>query len=308
MKILVTGGAGFIGANLSLKLVELGHEVTVFDNFITGNRKYLENFVGDIVHADVTDAIAVMKAMEGKDVVFHLAANANVPVSTEFPALDFNANVIGGYNVLRSAIERDKSPIVIFTSSACVYGRTATPGKESDPICPISPYGASKAAVEALCMGYHNTYGLKVVAFRLSNTYGRFQHHYVMMDLYKKLMRNKENLVVIGNGLQIRDYVYIDDTINALVGVLQKPEMYAGRILNISTGVRTSVNDIVKYFCEALKVKPEILHTEKSWIGDVPFLSANSLELTKLGWSWKVSLPVGIGKFIEYAEQEIGII
>src|SRR6266480_5691268 len=190
--ILVTGGAGFIPSHLVDQLVTLGANLTVIDNLHAGKLNNLKHSLHKInfIQMDIRDYPKVQSITQKQDVIFHLAANADVPFSVHNPQYDFETNAIGGFNLLNSCLNTNIQKI-IFASSAAVYGNAIyTPVDENHPLNPISPYGASKLATEKLGLAYYKTYGLPFTAIRIFNTYGQRQPRYVMYDLLKKLYQN----------------------------------------------------------------------------------------------------------------------
>ncbi|MDM7915288.1 MAG: SDR family NAD(P)-dependent oxidoreductase, partial [Candidatus Eisenbacteria bacterium] len=201
-RVLVTGGAGFLGSHLVDRLVEEGLEVRVLDNLQAGS---LENLAGvrhriDLRTGDLRDPAAVGAAVSGCSVVFHLGANASVPASVEDRGYDFATNAGGTFHVADAAVRHGVRRIV-FASSAAVYGPPRTiPVAESHPLLPISPYGGSKVAAERMLYAYARTFGFELAILRIFNTYGPRQRRYVAYDLMQKLARDRRRLEVLGDG------------------------------------------------------------------------------------------------------------
>lgn len=298
-KILVTGGAGFIGSHLVDKLVEKENEVTVVDNLSASKLSNLSISLNKInfLNIDIRDAEAIDKAVMKNEIVFHLAANADVPVSVEDPELDFTTNVDGSYNVLKSCLKHDIKK-VIFASSAAVYGNPLyTPISEKHPTVPISPYGASKLAIERLGYAYYKTFELPFVTIRIFNTFGERQPRYVMYDLLKKLYRNKKQLEVLGTGKQIRDYCYVEDSVNCFI-LAAENDKAVGEVFNLAGGNPTSIKELTELLVKELEIKNiDINFTGKSWKGDINLLTADTQKAKNiLGFSPKVPLKNGIHK------------
>lgn len=301
-KVLVTGGAGFIGSHLVDLLVEKGAIVTVVDNLSTGFLPNLDTSKDKITfkHVDLLDAQKLDEIVKDNQIIFHLAANADVPRSVNEPKFDFDNNVIGSFHLLKSAVDANVEKF-IFASSAAVYGNPVyTPIDEKHPTNPISPYGASKLAIEHLGRSYKNTYGLPFVTMRIFNTYGERQPRYVMYDLLRKLYKNNTHLEVLGTGKQLRDYSYVLDTAKAFVLAAEKAQ--AGDIYNIAGGNPVSIQDVVTYILETLDSKEtKVTYTNKSWKGDISILSANIDKIKNdLQFKPSIDLHLGIKRLHEY--------
>jgi len=294
-KVLVTGGAGFIGSHLVDLLVEKGAIVTVIDNLSAGNLINLKKSGKEIrfYQVDILDARRIDKIVKENQIIFHLAANADVPRSVKEPKFDFDTNIVGSFNLLKSAVDA-KIEKFIFASSAAVYGNPVyTPMDEKHPTNPISPYGASKLAIEHLGRSYLETYGLPFVTMRIFNTYGERQPRYVMYDLLKKLYKDNSKLEVLGTGKQLRDYSYVLDTARAFVLAAENGK--AGEIYNIAGGKPISIRDVVSCIIKTLSLKDlKVTYTNKSWPGDISILAA-SIEKIKSELAFKPTIPLEIG-------------
>src|SRR3984885_1733020 len=201
MRVLVTGGAGFVPSHVVEVFVRQGARVTALDNLTTGRWSNLEDVKDDIeiVELDVCDD-SISNVIKNQDIVIHMAANADVPRSVLDPGYDFVNNVVGGHNVLHACLNSDVKKVV-FASSAAVYGEPLyTPMDEAHPTNPVSPYGAAKLSIEKLGLAYHHAFGLPFTAIRIFNTYGVRQPRYVMYDLLNKLYKDPMSLEVLGTG------------------------------------------------------------------------------------------------------------
>lgn len=248
-RVLVTGGCGFIGSHLVEQLVAQKAHVTALDNLQAGRWVNLDTVAGvvQIIEADICDKTLVTHLIQDiqPQIVFHLAANASVPKSVEDPSYDFATNCYGTF-ILLNALRQHSQGICekfILASSGAVYGEPASfPIFETDPLRPISPYGASKVAAETETQMFGYVYGLPVVIARLFNTYGPRMARFVVLDFLRKLSQNPAVLEVLGTGQQVRDFTFVSDAVNGLLllAVLgQNGEAY-----NISSGVSHSVTEL----------------------------------------------------------------
>ncbi|MEM0199021.1 MAG: SDR family NAD(P)-dependent oxidoreductase, partial [Desulfurococcaceae archaeon] len=206
MKVIVTGGAGFIGSHLVDKLVELNYHVVVIDNLSSGSieniRHHLNKGSAEFIQVDLKNREDTYRAITNADVVFHLAANPEVRVSSIAPEVHFNENIVATFNVLE-AMRRNDVEKIVFASSSSVYGEPENiPVDETAPLRPVSVYGASKASCESLIHAYSKLYGVDAIILRYANVVGPRLRHGVIYDLLTKLTRNKEVLEVLGDGTQ----------------------------------------------------------------------------------------------------------
>jgi len=298
-KILVTGGAGFIGSHVADRLVEMKTQVVLIDNFQGGRLQNLDKIHDkiELINGDVRDKNTVVKAIKDADIVFHFAANASVPNSIENPRYDFETNAIGTFNLLEAAVS---SPVkkFIYASSAAVYGEPIyTPISESHPLNPVSPYGVSKLSGEKMGIVFGKIYGLDFISIRIFNTYGPRQPRYVMYDFFQKLKQNPEKLEVLGTGNQMRDLCYINDAVDALMLVAEKgKDCY----YNLASGTKISIRELAELFVSLMSPKANVVYTGNSWKGDIEILTANIANLRKLGFEPKVSLREGVKATIEW--------
>jgi UDP-glucose 4-epimerase len=300
-RVLVTGGAGFIGSHLVDRLVEAGAEVRVLDNLQAGRSENLDGVRSriDFRTGDVRDAAAVDDAVHGCDLVFHLAANASVPFSVEDRAYDFLTNTLGTFH-LADAVVRHRVRRVVYASTAAVYGPPRyTPVDEDHPLDPISPYGGSKLSAERLLVAYARTFGFELVAVRVFNTYGPRQPRYVAYDLMQKLKRNPDRLEVLGSGNQLRDYAYVRDTVEAFVLAGEVPAT-APLLLNVSGGRTVSIRELVVHILRTLGLEnTEVVYGLPSWTGDIDVLSGDIRRLRSYGWEPTVTLEEGLRRLAD---------
>lgn len=302
-KVLVTGGAGFIGSHIVDLLVEKGSIVTVLDNLHTGSLNNLEKSKDKIqfLNIDIRDSDKVREAVKGQDVVIHLAANADVPYSVNNPDYDFSTNSIGGYNILKNCVDF-KIKKVVYASTAAIYGEPRyIPVDEKHLTTPVSPYGASKLSTELLGFAYLKTYELPFTTIRIFNTYGERQPRYVMFDLLKKLYKNPRELEVLGTGDQIRDYCYVTDTAKAFILAAESDDS-VGEVFNLAGGNPISIKELVNLLIETLKLKNvKVSYTGQSWKGDITKLIANTTKIKDvLGFTPKINLKDGIKRLHNY--------
>lgn len=248
----MTGGAGFIGANLVRLLLKKGYEVTVFDNLSVGKPEYLAGLPVAFIKGDVLDRTAVSEAVAGHTGVVHLAAQTGVPGSLLDPRKDCETNVIGTLNLLEACrAEKGKTNNrtngahgcglrFVFASSNAPLGKQTPPATEDKAPLPVSPYGASKLAGEGYCLAYHGSFGLQTVVLRFGNVYGPFSAHKnsVVAKFFKDIMTTGQ-VVVDGDGEQTRDFICVEDLCRAILLALES--RVAGEVFQIATGVETSI-------------------------------------------------------------------
>jgi len=307
--VLVTGGAGFIGSHLAEALVEAGAEVTVLDDFSSGRRENLAPVRERIrlIEADVRDRETVRAATRGRQVVFHLAANADVPRSVREPDLDFETNLVGSFNVLRGCVEFGARAVA--ASSAAVYGPPRyLPIDEEHPLRPISPYGAAKVGMEQLGFAYAAVHGLQFTPVRIFNTFGERQRHYVMVDLLRKLAENPNQLEVLGTGAQSRSYCHVSDACRLLMRVAES-DATPGRAVNLSGDHLLSIRQLAELLVDLLDLRgrTSLRFTGESWPGDIDNLSGDaSWAKTNLAFQCLVGLRDGLDRLIDWLEKHNG--
>ncbi len=256
-RFLVTGGAGFIGSNLVRTLLELGETVRVLDDFSTGRRQNLADILGQIelIEGSICDADEVRRACEGVDYCLHQAAIPSVTRSIEDPCRSNQANVEGTINVFLAA-QKAGVKRVVFASSSAVYGDSeAVPVSESSPLRPISPYGVTKASDEMYARVFSDLYGVDIVGLRYFNVFGPRQdpnsQYAAVIPIFITRLLAGESPPVDGDGLQSRDFSYVDNVVSANVRACQAEGQFAG-IYNIACGATTSILDLVRMLNEAL--------------------------------------------------------
>ena len=297
-RILVTGGAGFIGFHLCKKLTDLGLDVTIYDNLSSGKIENVKDVPkAKFVKGDILD-LNKLCSIEKADVIFHLAAQVVVPYSMENPTEDFETNARGTLNVLEKA-RKDGSRLV-FASSAAVYGNPSQmPTSETYGFHPFSCYGLSKVVGEEYCQMYAIQYGLDLTILRFANVYGS-RCHGVINDFLDKLTKNPAKLEIIGTGEQSRDFVNISDIVEALILAGAK-ENAVGQTFNLGFGETLKIIDLANMILRILNLsgKTIVTTTGVSWQGDINTIWFNIDKAKKeLGWTPKIALEDHLKKLI----------
>ncbi|MDD2857891.1 MAG: NAD-dependent epimerase/dehydratase family protein [Candidatus Nanopelagicales bacterium] len=262
MRVLITGGAGFIGSNLARALAQRGDSVVVLDDLSTGLVSNLDGIEVTLIEGTIVDAATVAGAIEGADAVVHLAARGSVPRSIEDPAATHDVNATGTLRVLEAA--RAAGAHVVFSSSSSVYGvNTALPKAEEMWTQPMSPYGASKLAAESYAMAFRQVYGLDVLALRFFNVYGPLQrpdHDYAaVIPKFAWLARAGQPLTVHGDGEQTRDFTHVDSVVAVLASALDR-RLSWDRPVNLAFGAAITVNGVVAELERQLGADLAIVH------------------------------------------------
>ena len=290
MRAIVTGGAGFIGSNLVDALVARGDEAHALDDLSKGVR---ENVAAPArLHvADIRDPDEVFDAVR-PDVVFHLAAQADVRVSVDRPQLDAEINVVGTVRVLEAA-RRHGATVVFASSGGAAYGECTSPAPESAPLEPLAPYGTSKVCGEAYLSTWNRLYGTRHVSLRLGNVYGPRQMPHGeagVVAIFMGLLRDGGTPTIFGDGMQTRDYVYVGDVVEAMLLARDA----GGGVLNVGTGVETSVVDLYRAIRTAAGVDADA-DFAPARLGELQRSVLDpSLAATALGWSPRHSLADGL--------------
>jgi UDP-glucose 4-epimerase len=306
MKIFVTGGAGFIGSNLVDRLLKDGHEVVAYDNFSTGQRKFLEpaglSCAFRLVEGDVLDLENLTNGMAGCEFVFHLAANADVRFGTEHPRKDIEQNTIATFNVLEG-MRANGIRTIAFSSTGSIYGEPDIfPTPEAAPF-PVqtSLYGASKLAGEGLIQAYCEGFGFQGYIFRFVSILGERYTHGHVFDFYKRLLENPDELFVLGDGHQRKSYLYIQDCIEAMLYAVERAQDKVN-IFNLGTDEYCEVNDSIRWITEHLGLKPRLSYTggQRGWIGDSPFIFLDCSKIRALGWKPNLSIEESMLRTLEF--------
>jgi len=299
-KVLVTGGAGFIGSHLVDKLISRGYVVVVLDNFHSGEMESFREILGrasfEVIEGDIRDRKAVREAMDGVDAVVHLAALIDVKESVNNPLETHDVNVNGTLNVLNEAV-RSGVRKFLFASSTAVYGEgNPLPLKEEHSLNPISPYAASKISAECYCRAFNSCYGLDTVVLRFFNVYGPGQKHSSYSGVISKFLQNALNgepLIVYGDGEQARDFIHVGDVVEATVLALENGDS-KGETFNVCTGKPTSVNELVESVKEIIEKDLKVSY-DKSRKGDIKNNYGDPSKAEEiLGFKAKISLREGL--------------
>lgn len=294
-RALVTGGAGFIGSHLVDTLMEEGLEVTVLDNLSSGRLRnisfWLKNPRLKFIMGDVLNPDDVRRALEGCDIVFHLAANPNVKVGAFNTKIDYEQNILAT-RILLEAMRKSKTcRSIIFTSTSTVYGeakKMPTP-EDYGPLKPISLYGASKLACEALIFGYSHLFGFRGVICRLANIVGSRSGHGVIYDFIMKLRGNPTRLEVLGDGSQRKSYLHIKDCVEAILLTAERTVEQV-EVYNVGSEDTVSVSDITNIVIEEMGLKDvKVIYTGgveggRGWKGDVKEMLLDISKIKRLGW------------------------
>ena len=256
-KVLVTGGAGFIGSHLVRAILARGDNVRVLDDYSSGSKANLDGVDVELVVEDIRNEATVKRAVEGVDTVFHLAAFVSVPASMEDPTKCYDTNVMGSLNILRAAQEAGVHRVVL-ASSAAVYGERDEIVLENDTPLPVSPYAVSKLSMEHLAQMYTRAYGLETVCLRFFNVFGPCQSpdspYAAAIPRFTQDLINKNQVTIYGDGSQTRDFVFVEDVVQGILKASDVEEV-AGTVFNISGGKSISILELVdilhRFFPEA---------------------------------------------------------
>jgi UDP-glucose 4-epimerase len=299
MRVLVTGGAGFIGGCLCEELVKRGCEVSILDDFSSGSRSNVQHLLDDhsgrfrLFVGDCTERDDVAGVLEGVDVVFHFAANPEVRLDLSDPETCFRQNVYATHVVLE-AIRNSGAEKIVFASTSTIYGdaRVVPTPEDYAPLEPISVYGASKLASEALITAYAHSYGFAALILRFANVVGSRSGHGVIFDFVRKLREDPGELEILGDGTQTKSYLYIDDCVSA---VLTAFERMRGRVevLNVGSEDQVGVREIADVVVEEMRLKDVNFRFTggvdggRGWVGDVKNMLLDVTRLKAKGWKPK---------------------
>ena len=308
-KIIITGGAGFIGSHIAERCVRDGHEVVIIDNMDDyyspalkkKNIDYVSKFgTVTFIHGDITNLEFLRGVIdEDVDYIFHEAAQAGVRISVENPFKPNNINVVGTLNVLQASIDSNVKR-VINASSSSVYGKVEhLPFDEKHPTQPVSPYGVSKLAAEHYCRVFYEVYGLPTVSLRYFTVYGPRMRPDLAISIFTEKMLKNEPITIFGDGEQTRDFTYIDDIVAMNMRLLDTNRA-DGVVMNIGSGNRISVNDLAKNLKEIIGSSSEINYAETQR-GDARHTLADvGLAKELIGYEPSVGIEEGLKRFVEW--------
>ena len=308
MRALVTGAAGFIGSTLVDRLLGDEHEVVALDNFSTGQEEFVASALRNpryrLVRADLLDLDALRSAMDGAEVVFHLAANADVRFGTDHPRRDLEQNTIATWNVLE-AMRAQGVGRLAFSSTGSVYGEAEVIPTPEDCPFPVqtSLYGASKLAAEGLIQAYCEGFGIQASIFRFVSIMGERYTHGHVLDFYKQLREHPGELRVLGNGEQRKSYLYVQDCIDAMLLALEKA-VGPVSVFNLGTDEYCEVNQSIQWISEHLGLSPKLHYSggERGWIGDNPFIFLDCSRIRALGWRPRLTIQQAVVRTVEFLE------
>jgi UDP-glucose 4-epimerase len=291
---LVTGGCGFIGVNLVSRLAARGDRVRILDNLSLGRKEDVEGFGAEVLVGDILDPVIVKKAMKDVEVVVHFAAHTRVVESVSDPKLNFDVNAVGTMNMLLASKTVGVRKFIFASTGGAILGEQDPPVHEGMVPRPVSPYGAGKLAGEAYCSAFCGSFGLNTVALRFSNVYGPYSYHKgsVVAQFFKNLMQ-RQPLVVYGKGEQTRDFLYVDDLVDAVL--LADRAETPGEVFQIASGRETSIATLIERMKELLpSVKFQIRH-EEARSGEI-FRNYASIDKARrsLGYEPKMELSEGL--------------
>jgi UDP-glucose 4-epimerase len=308
VRILVTGGAGFIGSHVVDAYVAAGHQVAVLDNFSTGNEANL-NPAAEVHRADLRDQAAVEKAVASfrPEIVNHHAAQSEVPKSVADPGFDAQVNIVGGLNLLKASLDHQVKKVIFISTGGALYGEPdVVPADEDHPVRPLSPYGTSKFSFEQYLGTFKRTFGLEFTVLRYANIYGPRQDFYAeegrVVAIFASRMLTGKPVTIDGDGEQSRDMLHVGDAATANLAALERGD---GEIFHISTGVPVSVNDLFRKLAllTDYKLRPNTGPKRK---GDVYRIALdNSRARRGLGWEPRVSLEEGLSLTVEYFREQV---
>ncbi len=290
-KILVTGGAGFIGSHLVDSLIKKGNSIIIFDNLSSGKirfiEKHFENPDFTLIKGDLLDHEAIERACKDIDLVCHVAANPDVKLGASDTKIHFDQNILATYNLLE-AMRKNSIKKLAFTSTSTIYGEASImPTPESyGPLIPISLYGASKLACEALITSYSHTFDMQAWIFRFANIVGPRSTHGITVDFIRKLREDPTQLEILGDGKQEKSYLHVSECVDAILFAIEKSKEDVN-IFNIGSEDTISATGIGRVIVEEMElsdVRFNYTGGSRGWKGDVPRMRLGIEKLKGIGW------------------------
>ncbi len=306
MNVVVTGGAGFIGSNLTDDLLASGHQVRIIDNFSTGQRPFLSEASShpncDLFELDLfTQSECLLDVIHGTDIVVHLAANADVRFGWDHPGRDLEQNVVATHNVLE-AMRTTGVRRILFSSTGSVYGEASVIPTPEDAPFPVqtSLYGASKLAAEGLLQAYAEGAGFEVTIFRFVSVMGARYTHGHVVDFVRKLRRDPSKLEILGDGSQRKSYMDVSDCIAAVTAQLDRD--HRCEVFNLGVDDYCSIAESAGWICARLGVDPELVYSggDRGWVGDNPFIFLDTAKARAAGWETHFSIREAVERTVDY--------
>jgi len=305
LKILVTGGAGFIGSHIVDALIEKGHKVVVLDDLSSGSVKNLPRKIRFIKLDVRSNNLGTLFLEEHFDAVYHLAAQMDVRKSVADPKFDASVNIIGGLNLLECCAKYDVKKVIFASTGGAIYGeQDYFPADEKHPLRPLSPYGVAKLSFEQYLFYYKEIYSIDYISLRFANIYGPRQNPHGeagVVAIFTTKFLNGEKPVINGDGKQTRDYVYVGDIVDANIRALDYP---GTGIFNLGTGIESDVNILFRQIRDLTGSDCEEVHGPAKKGEQLRSVLDNSLAKDVLGWEPKISLKQGLKETVDYFKKQ----
>lgn len=306
MKVFITGGAGFIGSQLADRFLQQGHEVIVYDSFVTGHKNFIAHNLSNprytLIEGDVLNYDLLKKSVAASDLICHLQANADVRGGVHNTRIDLEQNIICTHNVLEAARENGVKKI-LFASSATVYGDPVLfPTPEDATLVQTSLYGASKVSAESLLQAYCEAFGMQTWIFRFVSFLGHRYTHGVVFDFVKKLRADRTQLQILGDGNQRKSYLDVEDGVTAMMLALEKA---TGKIniFNLGNSAYMNVVAVADIICNEMglhDVRYTFTGGNRGWIGDSPFVHLDISKISALGWKPGYTIEESVRRTVSY--------